>query len=513
MNYFNTPVGRDTTLNHSYRPYDGALKIDHLYNEICNLTQCHKDMVEVSTLGVLSLAIQDFITVERPGIGVGPVSLFVINVADSGERKSTLLRTLLTPFRIAEAHCEDEYEKKEAFEYEVKKKVWLKRSKETEKRLSIAINNHQDTKALEAELLRSESNKPVPPVKKRWIYSKTTPLAIFESLKAGNKSIGIIDSDASGILLGKTFSDPSLFNVLWDGDSVELDRPGKESIALKDSRLSICLGVQKQFFQEFCEKFNSKARNVGFLARTLIAAPPSIKGQEFEFEGGVLNHSHYDEYEQLIKEILLRGKYTEDINTGVMRFDEMGKAVLKNFQNEMNQRSVDSKETKFTNEFISRAVDVVSRIAAVRSFFHTKFHQIHINDLHYAIDLFRRQIDVHSQWVDQYLNERNEAMFSGEVDRFFFDKCMSGKLPVPVDARWLYANYTEHSKRGKVFLEPQYHRLLSEKRITLLEGQKSQFVLNDNFFIKFASFMPWDYKNRMQALIDSRQLILPGSLI
>lgn len=512
MNHPITPAGHATGLMFGAQTNRGHFNIDSLCAEICDLAQCHKDMVEVSTLGMLSLAIQDFITVEKPGIGVGPVSLFVINVADSGERKSTLLRILLTPFRAAEAIYDDEHEKKAAFEYEVKRKIWAKKAKEIDRRLTIAINNNEDLKALEPELLKNESMKPVPTIRKRWIYSKATTQAIFENFKSGNKSIGLIDSDASGVLLGKTFSDPSLFNVLWDGDAIEFDKLGKESMVLSDSRLSICFGVQKQFFKEFCEKNNSKARNVGFIARALLAVPPSIKGEEFLLSGGMLEHEQYENYKLQIQEILLRDKLNVD-STGVMTFDDVSQSVLQSFKSEMILKSVHGREVRYTTEFISRAVDMVSRIAAVRSFYHTAGFKILVDDLHYAIDLFRRQINVHSQWVDQYLNEQAHISFAMEVDRFLLSKCESGRLPLIIEPRWLYANYTDHSKRGRIFLEPQFYRLLSEKRITLLNDQKSKFVLNAEFFSKMNAFMPSVYRQQLQCLVDSNQLMPLGSVI
>lgn len=505
MNHPITPTGHATGLMRDTKTNEGHFKVDSLYAEICDLTQCHEDMVEVSTLGMLSLAIQDFITVEKPGIGVGPVSLFVINVADSGERKSTLLRTLLTPFRMAEAIYDAEHEKKDAFEYEVKRKVWAKKAKELDRRLSNAINSNEDLKVIEAELLKNESIKPVPPVKKRWIYSKATTQAIFENFKAGNKSIGLIDSDASGVLLGKTFIDPSLFNVLWDGDPIEFDGSGKESMVLSDSRLSICVGVQRQFFKEFLEKNNSKARNVGFIARTLLAVPPSIKGRENVAPSGMLEYEQYESYKAQIQDILLRDKLGAD-STGVMKFDVVGQDVLRNFKTEMTLKSVHSREVRYTTEFISRAVDMVSRIAAVRSFYHTAEFEILVSDLRYAIDLFHRQINVHSKWVDQFLNEQEQESFNFEFDKFLYDKCLSGKLPLVIDLRWLCSNYTDHSKRGKVFLEPHFHRLLSEGRVTLLNDQKSKFVLNAKFFWKMNGCMPVIYWQQLQCLVQNNQL-------
>lgn len=500
------PVGAIDYANFKNSLKRNYLDIDILQSEIQELTKSHGDMVELSVLGILSLAIQDVLSVERPGLGVGPISLFVINVADSGEGKSTLLRSLLEPFRQAEAESEKIYYSKTVFEYEVEKKIWQKKSKDLDKRISSAIKNGEDLTDLKLELMEIESKRPDAPVKKRWIYSKSTPTALLERFSVGGESAGLVDSDASGIMLGRTFGDLSFFNVLWDGDSLDLDRAGKDPIRLKNVRLSICLGVQKSIFREFCEKSNSKAKNVGFLARTLLAIPPESKGIKSDLSTEGAQYQAYEKYKSEILKILSRS-HTSEIKHGVMRFSDDAHYRWKLFQLSMQRRLAQSQEPKFTNEFIVRAADLVARIAAVRSYFHGGGLLIGSEDVEKAIGVVSRQIDIHSLWIDNHISEESARQFEQQVDQFFLKKCMDDKLPAVIETRWFYSNYTDHSRRGKEFLESHIERLSAEGSIAFLVDKKSKFVLVEKFFSRRGLCLPDGQRNKINHLVYSGQLL------
>ena len=63
--------------------------------EVAETTQAPLELVLASALTVLSLLCQPLIDVRRPGDMIGPISLLIILIANSGERKTTVERSAI----------------------------------------------------------------------------------------------------------------------------------------------------------------------------------------------------------------------------------------------------------------------------------------------------------------------------------------------------------------------------------------------------------------------------------
>lgn len=68
--------------------------------EVAEATQAPLELVLASALSTISLLCQPLIDVERPGKMIGPVSLMVISIAQSGERKSTVESMFMGAVRV-----------------------------------------------------------------------------------------------------------------------------------------------------------------------------------------------------------------------------------------------------------------------------------------------------------------------------------------------------------------------------------------------------------------------------
>lgn len=93
-----------------------------LVNSLLEKTQAPVDMVLMSVLSSYSMLLQGIIDVERPEVGRGPVSLFTLTIAESGERKSTVSNLLERPvvdFQLSE----NEKYKERIAEYELELEI------------------------------------------------------------------------------------------------------------------------------------------------------------------------------------------------------------------------------------------------------------------------------------------------------------------------------------------------------------------------------------------------------
>lgn len=86
-------------------------------------TQAPTDLVLMSALSTLSVVSQGLIDVERPNLGPGPVGVYTITVAESGERKSSVARCFEKPIHDFQRHENDRYMERLS-EYEIEKEIF-----------------------------------------------------------------------------------------------------------------------------------------------------------------------------------------------------------------------------------------------------------------------------------------------------------------------------------------------------------------------------------------------------
>lgn len=80
-------------------------------------------MVAISALTAFSIACQNQIDVCRPGNLHGPVNLYSLILADSGERKTTVDKVFMKAFYLRDEALADEYAKL-VENYSTEKEIW-----------------------------------------------------------------------------------------------------------------------------------------------------------------------------------------------------------------------------------------------------------------------------------------------------------------------------------------------------------------------------------------------------
>lgn len=240
-------------------------------------------LVACSALSTLSVAVQGLVNVRRDHHLVGPVSLYLLALADSGERKTTCDAIFGAGLRLWESERRQDLghdiKKSEAAlaTFEAKKSGLLDAIKLKRRR---SLDSTKEELSLEALLLEA----PLPLAIPRLLYADATPEALAHALATGWPSAGVLSAEAGAVFgahgMGQDnlMRNLALLNVLWDGGEMAIDRRTRPSFVLRGRRLTFGLMAQPEAFRSFLERAGTLPRGTGFIARFLIAWPQSTQG-------------------------------------------------------------------------------------------------------------------------------------------------------------------------------------------------------------------------------------------
>ncbi len=241
-------------------------------------------LVACSALSALSLAAQGLANVRRDHQLVGPVSLYLLAVAESGERKTTCDRIFGAPLRAWErdraAACAPVLAAREAAiaSTEAKRTGLLEAIKRKRRDM-------QETQEEDAALEDLAIHAPAPVTIPRLLYADATPEALSHALATGWPSAAVLSAEAGtvfgahGMGYEAILRNLALINVFWDGGEIAVDRRSKSSFQLRDRRLTFGVMVQPEAWRGFMARSGALPRGTGFIARFLIAWPASTQGQ------------------------------------------------------------------------------------------------------------------------------------------------------------------------------------------------------------------------------------------
>ena len=257
--------------------------------EVAERIQAPMEMVVAHALTVLSTAVQGQYNVIRDTRFQGgnklrsPVSLFLLTILDSGERKST---SSLFKGKLREHEKSLKASKaKEFAHYDAQQDAYSKKRDTLLAEIKRQTKAREDTSECERRL--EELEQPKGPVIPKWSYEDMTMEGLLKSMK--DWPVAVLETDEAGSIFGgysmssdhsmKTFAQ---LNKLWSGDRVKITRGDVTKEAeLDGARLTVGLSLQPSVLQKFMDSQGEQAEGSGFLARFLISAPESLMGTRF----------------------------------------------------------------------------------------------------------------------------------------------------------------------------------------------------------------------------------------
>lgn len=284
------------------------LSIRAAVEEVASFVKAPVPMVASSALAALSLAIQSHVDVKRAEKLHGPVGLFLLTIADSGERKSTCDGFFTRAIRDYE-EAQAEAAKPALKDYKAAIDAWEAKRNGIKEKIRRLAKEQKATTSMESALRVLEHDKPEPPRIPRLLYADATPEALAYGLAKQWPSGGVVSAEA-GIVFGShgmgkdsVMRNLGLLNQLWDGTSLTIDRRSTESFTVRGARLTVALQVQEPTLREFFTRSGALARGSGFLARFLVAWPESTQGQR-PFTDPPANWPHLTAFHRRIAAIL-----------------------------------------------------------------------------------------------------------------------------------------------------------------------------------------------------------------
>jgi len=255
--------------------------------EVQNFAQAPVALVASAALSAVSVAVQGLYDIKRAERLTGPCSLFMLTIAESGERKTTADGFFTTALREYETE-QAEIAKPSIKAFKADHAAWESEKAGLQDAIRAAAKTGKATGELTAALRSLVNDEPQPPRVPRLLYSDATPEALTWGLSKTWPSGAVISSEAGGVFGSHGMGQESMtrnlsiLNQLWDGRDLVFDRRKENgSFAVRGARLTMSLQTQEITLRQFFDRTAGLARGIGFLARFLLAWPESTQGTRF----------------------------------------------------------------------------------------------------------------------------------------------------------------------------------------------------------------------------------------
>lgn len=353
--------------------------------EISQNVQAPIGLATNAVLAAMSATLDGTINVRPPYLQndtnrANPVSLYLVAIANSGDRKSEVERHAMQGIRNFEQAQQATY-KLATEEYEAKQEAW-----DLEKKRLLKASLKDSTIDVGSRLIELNQRKPHRPKEYKKVFVDVTIEGLLTSMR-DNDSVALISSEASSILSGRAMADTSKFNDLWSGTPIRVERKTTDSLELSNKRLTISAMLQPERMEHFLTTRGTEARGAGFLARALIIKPTSIVGSRFEPYS--ITWVNRDLFNQKVEQLLAFNKQhfsqpnakplvMEFSKEATQRFKEISSLIETQSQYGYYQHATDH---------ASKLADNISRVAALIQFFEDGTTIITYNTLELAIRL------------------------------------------------------------------------------------------------------------------------------
>ena len=340
--------------------------------EVQGFVKAPVPLVASSALAAVSLAVQAHFDVERaPGLS-GPVGLFLLTIADSGERKSTCDGAFTVAIRKYEVE-QAEAAKPVLKEHRAAFGAWEAKVSGLKDGIRAAAKGGKDSHLLECRLADLEREKPEPPRVPRMVYGDATPESLKWNLAKEWPSGGVVSSEA-GIVFGShgmsqesAMRNLSTLNQLWDGADIATERRTSESFTVRGARLTMALQVQGPTLRTFMEQSGALARGSGFLARFLVACPESTQGNR-PFTEPPVSWPRRDAFNGRIAAILDRPAPIGPngaLSPAMLTFTAETKAAWVAFHDQIEGQLGEGGDYRDVRDVASKIADNAARLAAL----------------------------------------------------------------------------------------------------------------------------------------------------
>lgn len=329
-------------------------------SEAVDFNQCPIPIAVSVALGALSAAAQAHFDVSRDENQISPISLSLITIAESGERKTSTDK----PF----ARCFHEWEINQRKEYNELAEVYKNQLKAYEIASKEVGKGESNQDALYAAL--NELKPPVKPVQKTILQDRVTIEKLISNLAAF--PIAYLNSNEAGAVLGgyafksENFqSTITTLNQLWDGAPLKHDTKGGNLLHIPKPRVTVNLLLQESIYRKFSDGNDGLAFTTGGLSRFLISQPESTIGSR-PYKKAPAGMPAIAEFNNLISQFLAKPANFQDeiLQTKVLPLSPEAKDAWIAFHDQVEEELGEGGQFYMIRGWGAKAAEQVARIAA-----------------------------------------------------------------------------------------------------------------------------------------------------
>lgn len=262
-------------------------------------TQTPVDMAGTAALTLISVCTQGKYAIRGKPDWIEPLNTFSNIIASPSERKSAVLHAIVSPAD----NYETQYNKRNAAEVEsskMRKRILERRQKSIEDKVAKGNAQPEEIEQIAREIAEFEVKKPL----RLYVDDITTEKLV--SVMASNDGRAALISSEGGIFdtLAGIYTRNVNIDVMlkgYSGDTIRMDRIGRESESIMNPSLTILLMTQPKVISDVLS--NRTFRGRGLTARFLYCLPESTVGDR-RFKSRSVPDAEYRRYEKKIVNML-----------------------------------------------------------------------------------------------------------------------------------------------------------------------------------------------------------------
>ena len=441
--------------------------------EVEQHTQAPQALIAASALGVISLACQNRIDVCRLNNLRGPVSLFLLTLAESGERKSTVDKLLMEPLYQLEENLFEKYThdltvwRNDEAIFNIEKKSLMSK-------LKSEIRRNKDHLATNEKLKVLLASHPKSPVRFKQIFNDATPAAIKDYLCGYWRSVGIMSDEAGTIFNGYTLNEMPFINKMWDGAMFPVERKSEPEKLIRDARMTLSLMVQPNIFKGYIKRKGDMAKGIGFFARCLICQPGSTQGNR-QITSPVVSTEYLPIFHQRLMKIVNESIARNNENDRLcLRFTVEAEKRWIAFSNNVEyEMGILGRLSNF-KDYASKMAENMARIAALLHHFNGDEGDISLLTVEAAVEISTWYV---GEYVRLFSKPQEFTLAISEADELYW---WINNYCIRLKASWITKNtvlqYGPNKFRNRSKANEVLNTLYSQNRILTEKKGKTVFI-------------------------------------
>jgi len=325
---------------------------------VAESTQTPVDMTASAALGIMSICTQGKYRIRGKQDWVEPLNIYIVIIAEPSERKSAVISFSAKPVNEYEA----EYNRQNAAALEssrMRKRILERRQKSLEEQMAKGKADQTDLDTVAEEIAAFKEKTPL-----RLYVDDITTEKLTSVLSDGDGKAAIVSAEG-GIfdMLSGMYTKTVNIDVLLkghSGDSIRVDRIGRNSESIMNPALSVLLAVQPNVLSGMMQ--NGTFRGRGLTARFLYCMPTSYVGNR-KYRTESIPQEVTRAYSALIYNLLDEDSNPTTENPAEITLSPEADALLEDFANELEPKLRD--ELSDVSDWAGKLVGAVLRISGI----------------------------------------------------------------------------------------------------------------------------------------------------